>query len=371
MIIKVTSCLLLKLDRQSQLTVTAALRLAFPDTEIATVHTIDDAGKRPERAGLELLILSSDDHVLVSRAAAMNDKNGLRRWGVIVLGDVPPAANVTVVPATDADKQSLARAFCSAAVQHKLIRENARLRGDLLTIAGRVCHDLRSPLGAIINSAEMLKEIAREQDPKSAALAKPLFDSIDDLGRLIARVSQVTKASSNPGPKQRLSMEKIIWLVLQRHERQILKRSAVLSYPDTWPEVDGVSSWLELIWVNLVGNSLAHGREGVNIELGWSRQEDGFRFWVNDDGEGIPPEKVANLFQPFHMLHKLDARKGLGLSIVQRLLELQNGTCGYSRRPQGGSNFYFTLPAEPSPAASGKDDPANCLADLSVGENHA
>jgi signal transduction histidine kinase len=151
-------------------------------------------------------------------------------------------------------------------------------------------------------------------------------------------------------------MEEVILLVLQRHARQILGQHAVIVKPDAWPEVQGVASWLEGIWANLVGNALKHGREGIRIELGWAREESGFRFWVNDDGEGIPPENVANLFQPFHLLHKLDSRKGLGLSIVQRLAELQGGKCGYSPGPLGGSSFHFTLPADQdsAPASAGK-----------------
>ncbi|MEI9866472.1 MAG: hypothetical protein WDN00_18335 [Limisphaerales bacterium] len=49
--------------------------------------------------------------------------------------------------------------------QDQLLRENARLRGDLLTIAVRVSHDLRTPLGGIVNTGELLKEILVEKEP--------------------------------------------------------------------------------------------------------------------------------------------------------------------------------------------------------------
>jgi signal transduction histidine kinase len=141
-------------------------------------------------------------------------------------------------------------------------------------------------------------------------------------------------------------MEEVIWAVLQRYERLILKRRARVTHPDSWPEIEGVGAWLESIWGNLVENSIKHGHEGIHVELGWSHQDGQYRFWVNDNGEGIPPEKVANLFQPFNLLHRLDSRRGLGLSVVRRLVELQGGECGYTPQSFGGSSFYFTLPAQ-------------------------
>jgi K+-sensing histidine kinase KdpD len=51
-------------------------------------------------------------------------------------------------------------------------------------------------------------------------------------------------------------------------------------------------------------------------------------------------------------LHELAAAGGLDLSIVQRLMELQGGNCGYENLPTGGSLFFFTLPAEKNTDAS-------------------
>lgn len=345
MVMKVTSCLLLKMDGQSAPKLEGTIQALFPETEFTIVHSIDEALNHPEASGLELLAISDPDKAILERAIATLDSGGLARWAVIVLGGALEEGRVTAIRPDKWEDERIASELRCAVARHQLLRENARLRGDLLTIASRVTHDLRSPLGAIVNSGEMLKDIASEIIPGNAALTAPLFDSVDDLGRLIGRVSQLTKATANPPPKQQIAMEEVIWLALQRQEREILKRRAILVRAERWPEVEGVSSWLEGIWVNLLDNSLKHGRDGIHIELGWNRQGDEYRFWANDDGDGILPEKVANLFQPFHLLHKLDSRKGLGLSIVQRLVELQEGQCGYLPRPGGGSCFYFTLPA--------------------------
>lgn len=236
----------------------------------------------------------------------------------------------------------------------ELLQENARLRGDLLTIASRISHDLRTPLGGIVNTGELLKEILVEKEPAAAALADSLFTSVDEMSKLIGQIRFLTKASADPKPKERVNMAEIISRVLQRLESRILKKSATVTQPDSWLEVDGVPDWLEFIWWNLVVNALQHTGQKTAIELSWQQVKAGFRFQVCDNGGGILPERCKRLFQPFHLLHEPDATGGLGLSIVQRLVELQGGNCGYEPLPAGGSLFFFTLPAVTSPAAVSK-----------------
>jgi signal transduction histidine kinase len=120
----------------------------------------------------------------------------------------------------------------------------------------------------------------------------------------------------------------------------------MVSQPASWPEVAGVAPWLQVIWWNLLDNALKHGGPSAEIRLAWSRAPDGYRFSVVDRGAGIAPALQAGLFQPFDQLHALRT-PGLGLSIVQRLVALQGGRCGYERLADGTSAFFFILPAGP------------------------
>jgi two-component system, OmpR family, sensor histidine kinase KdpD len=156
-------------------------------------------------------------------------------------------------------------------------------------------------------------------------------------------VSFVLKASANPSAKERVQMGEVVFRALQNWESKILKKNTTVSEPASWPEANGVFSWLEIIWGNLLANALRYGKD--QIELGWHEEKGEFRFWVCDNGGGIPTEKCDKLFQPFDSLHEPDAAHGLGLSIVQRLVKLKGGNCGYEPRLEGGLCFYFTLPA--------------------------
>ena len=115
--------------------------------------------------------------------------------------------------------------------------------------------------------------------------------------------------------------------------------------PADWPVVPGVPAWLELVWGNLLANALAHAGAERRIELGWTEAPGGWRFSVEDRGPGVAPRVVGSLFQPFHLLHRPNAPRGWGLPIVQRLVEMQGGSCGYEPRAGGGARFFFTLPA--------------------------
>jgi signal transduction histidine kinase len=242
-------------------------------------------------------------------------------------------------------KEKLPKDGTREVTQEQLLRENARLRGDLLTVAVRVSHDLRTPLGGIVNTGELLKDILTEKEPAAAELTDSLFTSVDEMSKLIGQIRFVTKASAEPKPKERVNMAEIVAGVLQRLESRVLKKSATITEPNSWPEVNGVADWLEFIWWNLVANALQHAGEKPQIELIWRQEKDGFRFQVCDSGGGVPAEVRAKLFQPFDSLHQPDSTYGLGLSVVQRLVDLQGGNCGYEPNSKGGSCFFFILPA--------------------------
>ena len=163
----VGSCLFLGMDAQSQKIAKEAVQSLFSEAAVNTISSLDAALERAEAYDLELLAVANPDKTTLSRALAATDTSGLRRWAIVVFGEAPAGENVEVVRRGEKEVARVAHAFRSAVARHELLRENARLKGDLLTIAGRVTHDLRSPLGAIVHTGEMLKEILADADPSS------------------------------------------------------------------------------------------------------------------------------------------------------------------------------------------------------------
>jgi signal transduction histidine kinase len=108
--------------------------------------------------------------------------------------------------------------------------------------------------------------------------------------------------------------------------------------------VEGVEPWLEVIWWHFLANALQHAGESPQIELGCRAEIGKIWFWISDNGPGVPADRRDKLFQRFDSLHERDGIRGLGLSVVQRLVELQGGECGHEASQQGGARFFFTLP---------------------------
>lgn len=223
-------------------------------------------------------------------------------------------------------------------------RENGRLRGDLLTVASRISHDLRTPLGGIVSTSEAIREILAQHDPTAVKLVDSLLNSAEEMSRLVKQVSLLARASAHPLPKIAVHMAEPVFAALQRLESRVLKRQATVDEPSSWPVVPGVPAWMENIWWELLANALQHAGPASRIKLGWSQQKDSLRFWITDNGPGVPAPVRSKLFREFHSLHEAHDVPGLGLSIVQRLVELQGGICGHEVPETGGACFFFTLP---------------------------
>jgi signal transduction histidine kinase len=349
---------LVHLSTASRPVVLAAAREAFPEADAVEVDTVAETGSGGGAGQPELLVLAEPDAIAAAAAVQALDANGLPRWAVVILGrDFADLAET--VPPEEWNPPLLARVFRSAVLQHQLLYENLRLQGDLRTVARRVSHDLYTPVGCIYTSAHVLELLGSNDAGSIAAMIENIKESSKEISALIERICGVLRASADPSTAERVEMHEVVAAVLKQLEPAIQRTGATVTQPASWPEVAGVAPWLQVIWWNLLDNAMKHGGPSAEIRLAWSRTPDGCRFSVVDRGAGIAPALQAGLFQPFDQLHTLRT-PGLGLSIVQRLVALQGGRCGYERLADGTSAFFFTLPA--GPVRAGREGPGSDLA---------
>jgi two-component system sensor histidine kinase/response regulator len=213
--------------------------------------------------------------------------------------------------------------------------------------AHTVAHDLKSPLGTLIGYATLLQDTWNTVPPEEIRVAlqhilrtgHKMCAIIDEL-LLIASTRQ-QEVETNP-----LNTGDIVADVQQRLAYMIEKCRAEIIVPADWPTVLGHAPWVEEVWVNYISNAIGYGGQPPRVELGATAQADGLvRFWVRDNGRGLTPEEQAQLFTPFTQLSQARARgHGLGLSIVQRIVEKLGGQVGVESAVGQGSVFYFTLP---------------------------
>jgi two-component system sensor histidine kinase BaeS len=113
---------------------------------------------------------------------------------------------------------------------------------------------------------------------------------------------------------------------------------------------------LEQALQNLAANAMRHTPDGGRVTLSAEETPEGTRITVGDTGKGIPPEHLPHIFERFY---KADASRstsaltgsGLGLSIVQAIVERHGGTVTASNAPDGGALFEIRIPrTDPHPS---------------------
>ncbi len=117
------------------------------------------------------------------------------------------------------------------------------------------------------------------------------------------------------------------------------------------PPVDAEPVLLRRVLLNLVSNSLKHNRPGTRVCLGAGLTPEGREvvFSCRDDGEGIAPESLPTLFEPFHTGDRAQEEStGLGLAFARSAVEAHGGRIWCDSSPGHGTCFYFTLPTERS-----------------------
>jgi signal transduction histidine kinase/PAS domain-containing protein len=247
---------------------------------------------------------------------------------------------------------SVAIATDNARLVEALWRRTAELEArneDLDAFAHTVAHDLKNPLGVITGLAGVLKEDCASLSGEAlrhylgtiVQNARKINSIIDEL-LLLAVVRKLEEVEMRP-----LDMASIVAETQRRLAHMIGEHQAEITSPGTWPVARGYGPWVEEVWVNYLSNAIKYGGQPPRVELGATEQASGtVRFWVRDNGPGIPPEAQARLFTPFTQLGHVPAKgHGLGLSIAGRIVRKLDGQVGVESKTGVGSTFWFTLPA--------------------------
>ena len=246
----------------------------------------------------------------------------------------------------------------AALLRAKEAAEDAdRAKSEFLAM---VSHEIRTPINGVIGFARLLRDtplspVQRDHvamiHTSGLALEK-LIGDILDLSKIEAGKVEIEHSAFSP---QRC-VEEVCAFFADQARASALKLEFKID-PGVPATVNGDQSRVRQILVNLMGNALKFTEQGsVVLQLSCSRGEAsdaGTRrtarlfFAVTDTGVGIPPDKLALLFQPFSQLDSSARRRregtGLGLLISKRLCELMGGTISVESRPGEGSTFRFSV----------------------------
>jgi len=221
---------------------------------------------------------------------------------------------------------------------------------ELEEYAHTVAHDLKIPLTVLIMTADMIKDVPDLSGEESKECLQQIKSIAYEMNSIIDNLLLFAEVSKAEAPRESVHMDRVVANVQTRLSCMIRKQGAQLILPQVWPDALGYGPWIEEVWANYLSNALKYGGQAGRpacVELGASVLPDGMiRFWTRDSGPGIPPEVRDRLFRPFSLLGCVPNQgHGLGLSIMQHIVEKLGGQVGVESAVGEGSLFFFTLPA--------------------------
>ena len=214
-------------------------------------------------------------------------------------------------------------------------------------------HELRTPLNAIIGYSEMMKMgISGQLNDKQqkyinnvVSSGKHLLDIVNDILDIAKAEAGKMEIFAQPLEMAPLAkeVEGMMLDVAAKHQVQLC-----ITFPQTLPKVMGDAGRIKQILINLVNNAIKFNRPAGRVEMTFNTLGPFLRVEVKDTGEGIPPEKIPQLFSKFHQLHSGANRKqegtGLGLALTKHLVELHGGDIWVVSEVNVGTSVFFQLP---------------------------
>jgi PAS domain S-box-containing protein len=255
------------------------------------------------------------------------------------------------------------------------LREANRRKDEFFTVLG---HELRNPMAPIRNAVEVLHLLKHGADPRTDWALQVLDRQTTHLSRLLddlLDVSRIVRGKLRLEPRP-VALREVIQhavdgvgpLIQERRHR------LHLHLPGEGLLVRGDPVRLTQILLNLLLNAAYYTQEGGDIRLTTETEGPEVIVRVEDNGPGIPPDQLADLFRPFYQGERAEGASagglGLGLTISRRLAEMHGGRLeATSAWPAPGSEFslYLPRPALPEPSVRAETgQPGGAARDLRV-----
>ena len=225
----------------------------------------------------------------------------------------------------------------------ELRQQNAALNSFAETVA----HDLKNPLGTLVGLTTLLDAYIKANAPADiVTLSHSIVSSGNQALTIVEELLHLGKtdlADLDIGP---LNMVAILAEAMTTQTERIVDQTAEIEVQPTFPNAIGYAPWIVEVWRNLLSNALKYGGAPCQIYIGAEQNGAGYtRFFIRDNGAGLGPEQIDQLFQPYTRFHDgPEEGTGLGLSIIRRIINRLGGEVGVISQPDAGSEFWFTLP---------------------------
>lgn len=336
--------------------------VAYPTDSVLATHdlTDDEARQLLQRIGSPAPARVVRSGRMDEPAAIVAPVDGDKTHGVLVLlsgpftpvfGDdeVEWVAQYASLIATGLERVALVEAVREQTSQTE--HANRRLQEvnkELEAFTYTVSHDLRAPLRAINGfTAILMDEHAAELSPEAKSYLIRVADSGKHMGTLVDDLLAFSRLSRQAIRKSSVNTTELVHTVWSRLADDLGERTVDFQV-EPLPLTEADPILLEQVFTNFLSNALKYSakRKHTTIEVGTEKGGSGeIVFYVRDNGVGFDMRYVDKLFGVFQRLHKAEDYEGtgVGLAIVQRIVQRHGGRVWAKGEPDQGATFYFTL----------------------------
>ncbi len=220
---------------------------------------------------------------------------------------------------------------------------------ELESFSYSVSHDLRAPLRAINGFSNLLmSEFADTLPPEAFQYLDKVKENAKKMASLIDDLLTFSRLSRNPLKKRRVDLRGLVVQVIEDLHAETAERPIKWRIGDL-PACQADPVLLHQVYANLIGNALKYTRPRPKpvIEVGSRRLRGQTVYYVCDNGVGFDMRYAGNLFGVFQRLHSETEFEGtgIGLAIVQRIVNRHGGRIWAEAEVDQGATFSFTLSA--------------------------
>ncbi len=219
---------------------------------------------------------------------------------------------------------------------------------ELEAFSYTVSHDLRAPVRAIDSYTQIFIEDYGDQlDHEGRRLIDIVLNNGKKMGHLIDDLLAFSQLGRKELIKTKVSMQEIVESVwAELHAVESDRNIKLILHP--LPEAIAEQATIKQVWSNLIANALKYtkNKESAIIEISGEQLDHEVRYTVSDNGSGFDMKYYNKLFGVFQRLHSGEEFEGtgVGLAIVERIIEKHNGTISAEGEVDRGASFRFTLP---------------------------
>lgn len=236
-------------------------------------------------------------------------------------------------------------------IQEELNDELKAKNNDLKTFTHIMSHDLKSPLITITSFSELVSERIKGDDSKTKEYLGYISSSAESMSHLIQDLLTYSRVESSELVNfQEVNLNELIGEITAMYQFEIVQNKLVFKI-DELPTILGNADLLHTLFYNLISNSVKYQPKDNDthiprVTIKADKSDPLTTLIISDNGIGIKPEYVQNLFTPFKRFHNSSDYEGtgLGMSIVKKVMNKHNGTIEVLNTSDKGTSFRLVFP---------------------------